>query len=308
MAKLIYNEYTQAIQELFGGDHKDIPTVSKHYKTSDVIKHGNSLKITNAKDLKNYSKIYKLKVGSGIGFGEIGLYWLFNYHKGNRDAASGYPTEEFIIMNQGFNRPDLLIPGGNKTAVEVKAYTNFKNISLGRFEDSLRDFRKLAAPMLGARSLVGEGTIDIMRLSYDDLVESAEIFCELRQAVYDNDLHKRYKIFMKMGNKFKEFDTQAAKMGLGTCIYKKNQKRPGGDHIAHQMMKWAVINATGVKPGEGGFMCNATGEKGTYDNSKGIRFFQVLGENLTDDKNKLRTGVAFKGGSFHVKFESVMAG
>ena len=301
---LIYNEYTQAIQDLFRGDHKDIPTVKKQYKTGTVIKHSNALKLTG-EDLTNYTKIYKLKVGSGIGFGEIGLYWLFNYHKENRDPDSGYPKKEFIIMNQGFNRPDLLIPQG--AAVEVKAYTNFKNISLGRFEDSLREFRKLAAPMLGARSLVGEGTIDIMRLSYDQLVESAEIFCELRQAVYDNDLHKRYKIFMKMGKKFKEFDTQAAKMGLGTCVYKKNNLRPGGDHIAHEMMKWAVIAATGVKPGRGGFMCNATGEKGIYDNSKGIQFFKVVPENLTDDKNKLRDGVAFKGGSFHVKFESVMA-
>ena len=302
---LIYNEYTQAIQDLFGGDHKDIPTVKKHYKTSTVIKHGNALKLTG-EDLTNYTKIYKLKVGSGIGFGEIGLYWLFNYHKENRDPDSGYPKKEFIIMNQGYNRPDLLIPQG--AAVEVKAYKNFKDVSLGRFEDSLRKFRDLAAPMMGARSLVGEGTIDIMRVNYEQLVESAEIFCELRQAIYDNNLHNRYKIFKKMGKKFKEFDDQANAMGLGTCVYKKGQNRPGGDHIAHEMMKWAVVNATGVKPGQGGFMCNCSGSKGVYDNSQGIRFFQIFAENLTDDKTKLAKGVYFKGGAFSVKFETVMAG
>ena len=59
MAKLIYNKYTQAIQELFGGDHKDIPTVKKQYKTDTVVKHGNALKLTG-EDLTNYTKIYKL--------------------------------------------------------------------------------------------------------------------------------------------------------------------------------------------------------------------------------------------------------
>ena len=110
-----------------------------------------------------------------------------------------------------------------------------------------------------------------------------------------------------MGKKFDEFDKQAKEMKLGTCVYTPNNPRPGGDHIAHEMMKWAVVAATGVKPGAGGFMCNATGENGVYDNATGIEFFQVLPENLTADKEKLRKGVAFLGGAFHVKFETVMA-
>ena len=112
-------------------------------------------------------------------------------------------------MNQGFNKPDLLTPNG---PMEVKAYKDFKDVSLGRFEDSLRDFRELAAQILAARNLIGEGFIDIMRINYNQLSESAEMFCQLRQAIYDNNLHREFDIFKKMGEKIKAFDNKAKEM------------------------------------------------------------------------------------------------
>mgnify|MGYP003326087027 FL=1 len=146
-----------------------------------------------------------------------------------------------------------------------------------------------------------------MRLNYSQLEESAEMFCQLRQAIYDNNLHKEFEIFKKMGEKFKKFDNKAQEMGLTSCMYKRGQDRPGGHHIAYQMIRWAVVNATKAKPGQGGFMCNVAGAKGIYDNSKGIQYFQIDGNNVSEDKTKLATGVYFKGGAFSVKFESVMS-
>lgn len=311
---MIVNEFTKAIQDTFGKDHKKVPSTSKVYSAAKEIKHGGTTKISpttaknviganNKTDLANFTKIYKVKVGSGIGFGEIALYWLFNYNDANRNPDTGHIMSESIVMNQGFNKPDLLTPNG---PMEVKAYKDFKDVSLGRFEDSLRDFRELAAQILAARNLIGEGFIDIMRINYNQLSESAEMFCQLRQAIYDNNLHKEFDIFKKMGEKFKAFDNKAKEMGLSSCVYQRGQNRPGGSHIAHEMIKWAVVNATKAKPGPGGFMCNVAGAKGTYDNTKGIQYFQIDGNNVTDDKSKLATGVYFKGGAFSVKFESVM--
>ena len=50
---MIVNEFTKAIQDTFGKDHKKVPSTSKVYSAAKEIKHGGTTKIspTTAKNV-----------------------------------------------------------------------------------------------------------------------------------------------------------------------------------------------------------------------------------------------------------------
>jgi hypothetical protein len=295
----IENEFVSVIEKAFK-DAKNVPHVSKKYPAPV------SGKMTiDAADLQAFTKLYAEKPKTfGIGYGEVAIYWLYNYVKANRDPNSGKLTKELIKLNQGGNQPDLKY--GTNVMLEIKAYKDFKDVSLGRFEDSLKTFRELVAPILGVRNLLVSGFVDIMRMNYGDLVEAAEVFCEMRTAIKDAKLDEKYDLFKEMGKKFKEFDNLARSVGLQECAYDPNNPRLGGKEIAYRLAQYAVVSATSKKPGVGQFMVNISGQKGVYDNSNGIKFFQIDQTKITKDDKVLDKGLNFAGGAFKVKFETVM--
>ena len=79
---------------------------------------------------------------SGVGFGEVAIYWLYNYSYANRQE-DGLLKKEMLKLNQGGNEPDLKFATG--PAMEVKAYESATMVSLGRYKDSLRTFIDLTA-------------------------------------------------------------------------------------------------------------------------------------------------------------------
>jgi len=301
MATLIQNEFTDVIHKAFRGGAKKVPSVQGTYPAP---KSG-QFKI-DSKDLKAFTLLYGKKPATfGIGYGEVAIYWLYNYVEQNRDPDSGFLEKEKILLNQGTNNPDLKYKRGSKF-LEIKAYKDFKDVSLGRFEDSLKTFRDLVAPILGVRNILLSGFVDIMRMNYGQLVEAAEAFCEMRTAIKDHDLDKKYDIFKKMGKRMNEFDKLAKSVGLGECAYDSNNPRLGGREIAYKLAQYAIVSATSVKPGKGQFMVNISGQKGKYDNTNGIKFFQIDPNKITKDEKVLDKGLNFAGGAFKVKFETVM--
>ena len=160
----IENDFTKAIEKAFAGrqgkgDHRLVPSVSKRYNAPSVSK---TLTIENAqfedqqvspenKVLKTDLDIFTYLVGvkpmtSGVGFGEVAIYWLYNYSYANRQE-DGLLKKEMLKLNQGGNEPDLKFATG--PAMEVKAYESATMVSLGRYKDSLRTFIHLNAPILG---------------------------------------------------------------------------------------------------------------------------------------------------------------
>ena len=87
------------------------------------------------KDKEAFKKVYKLAVDQNMGYGEIALYWLYNYQE------SGLPSKE----NRGAgakDAPDLKI-GDN--FVEVKSYGSDGQIKLGKFASDYKNLRILNA-------------------------------------------------------------------------------------------------------------------------------------------------------------------
>ena len=295
----INNEFVDVIEKVLGGA-REVPNVSMKYAKP---KSG-QLKVAS-KDLATFTKLYGSKPKTfGIGYGEVALYWMYNYIEENRNADSGKLEKEIIKLNQGGNQPDLKY--GSSTMLEIKAYKDFKDVSLGRFEDSLKTFRELVAPILGVRNILVSGFVDIMRMNYGQLVEASEVFCEMRTAVKDAKLDEKYDIFKEMGKRFDEFDKLAKSVGLGECAFDPKNPRLGGKEIAYRLAQYAVISATAKKPGKGQFMVNVSGAKGVYDNTNGIKYFKIDQSKITTDPKVLDKGLNFAGGAFKVKFETVM--
>ena len=150
----IENDFTKAIEKAFAGrqgqgDHRLVPSVSKGYNapsvskklTIDATKSINEVS-PEGKKLKTDLDIFTYLVGVkpmtfGVGFGEVAIYWLFNYKLDNR-GEDGLIKKELLKLNQGGNEPDLKFARG--PALEVKAYESANMVSLGRFQDSLRTF------------------------------------------------------------------------------------------------------------------------------------------------------------------------
>ena len=78
--------------------------------TIDATKSINEVS-PEGKKLKTDLDIFTYLVGVkpmtfGVGFGEVAIYWLFNYKLDNR-GEDGLIKRELLELNQGGNEPDL---------------------------------------------------------------------------------------------------------------------------------------------------------------------------------------------------------
>ena len=305
---MINNTFTEVIQKAFqkkpgGKDHKLVQDVSKEYKLPTTST--GKLKI-EPKDEKAFKMLVgKKPMTSGVGYGEVAIYWLYNYHKKNREET-GHIKKERLELNQGGNEPDLkFAPSG--PALEIKAYDSANMVSLGRFQDSLRTFIEVSAPILGVRNLVRTGTVTLLNLNHESLIEASSDFCDLRGAIMELPKARRekYEIFKNMIKKFEEFDAIANSIGLKDCAFQKSGLQPGGEYIAYRLSQYAISEATKVKPGDGQFIVVVAGSKGSFDDSKGVAMIKLNQADISKDPKVLAKGYKFKGGAFMVDFKRV---
>lgn len=309
MAVAAENKLYDSIRKAFLGKEKAKDTrrllkflPSRQYKVSEVAIHGTFK--PDQKDLANFKKIYAEFTDRQTGHGEAALYWLLNCHADNM-TKEGRIKNEFCILTQSKNAPDLkLTDGGTSVSMEVKAYPNAKDASLGRFESSLRTFRMLAAPILGVQSLLMQSQKpDILRLDFNYFREASKNFCDFRRIIKEEKLAGKHKFFKTMENNFKDFGILARANGLSDCDEQASGPQPGGDHIAIRMFQFAAKEALLVKPGEGQFFTNVTGASGNYDSSAGIHSYQIDTSLMSTKVKDFENGaVKFEGGSLKLNF------
>ena len=304
----VNNMFTKVIEQAFqkkvnGKDHKLVPSVSKEYKTPTKSVGKLEIETEDADAFKLL--VSKKPATSGVGYGEVAIYWLYNYHAGNRQE-DGLIEKERLKLNQGGNEPDLKFER-NGPALEIKAYEAANMVSLGRFQESLRTFIQLTAPILGVRNLARTGTVTLLNLNHEKLIEASSDFCDLRGAIMEIPKARRekYEIFKNMISKFEEFDALAKTVGLEDCAHKEGGLQPGGEYIAYRLSQYAISEATKVKPGDGEFMCIVAGSKGKFDSSKGVALIRLNQDDISEDPKVLEKGYKFKGGAFQVAFKEV---
>ena len=284
--------FHEALVEFYGGADK-IPDVKKKYGAPKAGKLA-----IEADDVKVFHKIYNVNAGDqGVGNGEVGLYWLYNYHTSNRDNdpedenATYAPNKEIAKENRGGSEPDLIIHGHK---VEAKSYEDFlgQQTNIGRFQ-AQKDFRKLIAYMFAAKTLIQPGFQGELNFGYHELAAGADDFCKLRQAIkMVNDLVD-IPIFKEMQKQIKAFDT-LAKTAMGSNAAKKcgvddkGATRVGGHAVATEIIRYGIKELIGNKPGDGGFVVNIQGSKNRWDGI--VEFYQVKLENMNTDPNVLGMG------------------
>ena len=311
MAVAAENKLYGSIKKAFLGNERAKDTKrllkflpSRRYDPKEIAAHDVSF-TPDTDDMENFKKVYAEFTDRQTGHGEAAIYWLLNCHKDNMTKEGRIKTE-FCILTQSKNAPDLKLKmsGGGHKSMEVKAYPNAKDASLGRFETSLRTFRMLAAPILGVQSLLMQSqTPDILRLNFNYFKEAADNFCDFRRIIKEEKLAGKHKFFKTMENNFKEFGTLATTNGLKDCDEQTSGPQPGGDHIAMRLFQFAAKESLKVKPGEGQFFTNATGESGRFDSSAGIKTYQIDTSLMSMDIKNFESGaVKFEGGSIKLNF------
>lgn len=271
----------------FYGSAELIPDVKGSYGATS-IKSG-KLRL-NANDYKVFDAVYNLDAGDkNVGNGEVGLYWLFNYAKKNRNKDFA-PSTEYAKENRGGSEPDLVIHGKQ---VEAKSYEDFlgKTTNIGRFQ-AQKDFRKLIAYMFAAKTLIQPGFQGELNFGYHELAAGADDFCKLREALKQvNDLVE-IPIFKEMQKEVDAFDSLAM-TALGSNAAKKcgvgsTGSRVKGHAIATEIIRYGIKELIGKKPGDGGYVVNVQGSK---DKWKGvIEFYQIKLDNMNTDPNVLGMG------------------
>ena len=184
----------------------------------------------NSKDVENFKKLYYLSPSKGFGYGEIALYWLFQF--------SGTPSKS----NQGDEQPDLLIGG---IPVEVKSYPTSRT-ALGKFKRD-KEFRIILSRLFGLHNLTSvvednvrdfssevNFNLDTIRDAYKNVIELDKVMSEVNITSYPflKNIQKEINYLLSLdSNKTPE---DLAKAVIAKCFTKKLQAKPGeGGYVAN---------------------------------------------------------------------------
>ncbi len=254
-------------------------------KTYDKYAPG-SFSTLDEDDKTIFNKLYTAKSNAQTGNGEVALFWLWNYHKTNLDE-DGIPSILHCRVTQGGNKPDLKY---GTTNIEIKSYplSENKKTNIGRFQGQ-EDFVYLVNQIFSFRNVTnGErGTSSSTLLfGFKELRDAAEAFCSVRFALHDMDLAKYGKVFENMKAKTDEWDKKARSVGLKSCT--KAAGRPGGLHIAIELIRYGIRTIMGDKPGDKGYVLNVVGSETTFENE--FSWHQIVIDDMTTNETVLSLG------------------
>lgn len=292
--------FNDELIEFFGGKER-VPTVKGRYTVNTKL-------ITNQDDAKIFKDLFDVRPNTNTGKGELALYWLLG---GMRDpdvksTGSGFAAD--LQINDNVN-------------IEVKAYDS-KNVKIGRFERQ-KEFLDLVGIIFSVYNLVtpNQKTFSLMKFDYDDLVEAADEFCLLRQAIFtllnsssfssqDKDKLADIKLFQGVEKRALQFDSFASRYGLeNICFIGAGEKRVGGEMIAKSLLRFITESTLMEKPGgRTGYMAILPTK---FDTNSKMQFIKVI-ENgridLTEDKMRnIHKHVTFSGGAMHINFEALFS-
>ena len=107
----------------------------------------------------------------------------------------------------------------------------------------------------------------------------------LRNAAKDGELPG---ILKKLKATLDEWDTLAKAEGLVTCV----KGRPGGSHIATELIRYGIKEIMGDKPGDKGYMVNVVGDSGNFANV--FKWHQIKIDKMTTKESVLALGSGVK--------------
>lgn len=254
-------------------------------KTHEGYYPGRFKKLNNQQDESNFRKLYFVKPDAITGNGEVALFWLWNYHISNLDDE-GVPKKLHCRVTQGGNDPDLRY---KQTNVEIKSYplTENKKTNIGRFQGQ-ETFVYLVNQIFSFRNVINgnQNTSSTLLFGFKELREAAEDFCAVRHALNKFDLSEYGDVFKKMKDVTEAWDTKANSVGLKSCTAAAG--RPGGLHIAIELIRYGMRQIMGNKPGQGGYVLNIVGSKTTFDNY--FSWHQVNFDKMEQNENVLALG------------------
>jgi hypothetical protein len=202
----------------------EIPEVKGKYS----LKPG-SLNL-NPADIENFKKIYFISPGKGFGYGEIALYWLFQY--------SGTDSKS----NQGDEQPDLLIGG---VPVEVKSYPTSRT-ALGKFKRD-NEFRTILSRVFGLKNITSavEGdersfasevnfNLDTIKDAYIDIIKLNDVLADLNTSNYPALANMKKEIDYVLSLSSKKTPEDLAKAVMAKGFSQKLSNKPGnGGYVAN---------------------------------------------------------------------------
>jgi hypothetical protein len=262
-------------------------------KTADRYKPSKRFASLNKKDAAIFKKLYNIKPKATYGNGEVALFWLWNYHESNLDE-NDKPEKLICKAGASGNEPDLIY---NKTKIEVKSYPSgtSKDIktNIGRFQGQ-EEFVYLVNQIFSIRNALMGGiskdgkpqrSVATLLFGYKELAEAAEQFCILRSALKDMEKEgKLPTVFQGMKATTDAWDAKANAQGLKSCT----GDRPGGQHIATELIRYGIKTIMGDKPGNKGYMLNVVGEGMNFENK--FKWHQIIINKMTTNESVLALG------------------
>lgn len=287
-------------------------TIKKHFGKNPVPVVKGNYPFIDSKDVQSFSvskddidtfiSLYKVRSDTNVGNGEVALFWLFGKDNNVSSTAGGAAA-------------DLKI---NNSNVEVKAYDS-PIVKIGRFQRQ-KEFLQLVNTIFSVYNLVNEKNIvfDILNFNYDRLVDAAEEFCIVRQSLNEivlrldsneKNTFTNIKIFKGIFNKAEAFDNLAKKLDLEDICFLPGQKRPGGEMIATQLLKFITERTLIEKPGgRNGFMALLPSN---FTRSSSLEFLKVINNgqlNLDQRKiNLIPETVNFSSGAMFINFKKLFS-
>ena len=246
-------------------------------------------------DKENFNKLYTVKPKAIIGNGEVALFWLWNYHIDNLDDKD-IPKKLICTAGARNNEPDLKY---NRTNIEVKSYPAGKSkdmkTNIGRFQGN-EDFVYLTNQIFSIRNALMGGvkengkpmkSTSTLLFGYKELSEAAEQFCILRTALHNMEKEGELPtIFKQLKGTTDAWDARAKTQGLSSCT--GTNSRPGGRHIATELIRYGIRTIMGDKPGDKGYMLNVVGEGTTFSNQ--FKWHQIEIDKMTTKESVLAKG------------------
>ena len=294
---LNFKEFTSRLDNLFEADEsfdgiitrklsKDEVKVSKKYTLP--TKSG-KFEVAR-KDQASFLKLFSEIPNKGAGNGEVSLYWLFNYQRGT--------DSERCKENRGRDNPDLTIDSVN---VEVKSYPSHTGkIGLGKTKQDYVS-REILSALFGFRNMfIAFGTGSQKNKSFfseigyniDDVRDSLIKFNEVHELLEKNPkLIKQFKLFKEIQKSMKGLETAIGKISTKKLDLSKV------DETAADIAANIVIDKTGRKPGDGGYVVNLL-KKNPLD----IMFHKVAFENFTRDYKDLRKYFGVSSGELAIDY------
>lgn len=257
-----------------------IPAVTKKYQLTP------GKLVLNSEDAKNFDILFKVKPSGDVGYGEVALFWLFNY---NNPQSPADVAQESRVGGGA----DLIINGFK---CEVKAYKSHNSpIKLGVFESS-HSIRKiinslfgvvnLTSTLTGKKPYLSEGAFNYndLRIAYTQILEVANV-------LLDPDIQQ------VLGGKtsiFSEFARQVNEVLQGSA--------DSPEELAKQLLVKLAAERLKIKTSEsGGYLINVL-----PNDSSNIMIFEIPGDAtnvlMSKQTSDISSGIIIKSGNVYINY------